>query len=190
MDRRDFFRRAVKKAGETVVEEVDRKVASKAIHWIRPPYALPELEFLLACTRCDACIEACPHGVLFPLEARLGIQVAGTPAMDLLNQACMLCEDWPCVKACEPLALGLPQVEDETSPPLPVLASVSIRTEDCLPYQGPECGACAHSCPVPGALNWDQVRPWIDLQHCVGCAQCRVACIVQPSAIDVQSLAP
>ena len=67
-----------------------------------PPFAVDELDFLLACTRCDKCIEACPHDVLFKLPARTGLQAAGTPAMDLLNRGCHLCRDWPCVAACEP----------------------------------------------------------------------------------------
>jgi ferredoxin-type protein NapG len=58
-----------------------------------PPYAQDELAFLLACTRCGACVTACPHGVIFPLAPRLGITVAGTPALDLLHKGCHLCED-------------------------------------------------------------------------------------------------
>ena len=109
MNRREFFKTGFQKVSKTLVEAADEHVKQKALHWIRPPYALNELEFLLACTRCDKCIEACPHDVIFPLPARRGARVTGTPAMNLLNKGCHLCEDWPCVTACEPGALKRPE---------------------------------------------------------------------------------
>lgn len=189
MDRRNFFRSAFKQASKEVVKQVDAGVTARASHWIRPPYALDELEFLLSCTRCNDCIQACPHEVIFPLSARLGAKVVGTPALDLLNKACHLCEDWPCVTACTKGALVMPDLEEGAETvPLPMLALASINTETCFPYSGPECGAC-DSCPVPGALRWDQQRPYIDKEKCLGCGRCRQACIVEPSAINIQSRA-
>lgn len=188
MDRRTFFRRAVQKAGETVVREVDERVAARAAHWLRPPYALEELDFLLACTRCGECISACPHQVIFPLPARLGAQVAGTPALDLLNRGCHLCADWPCVQACEPGALQRPSDEAQQVPRPPRLALARIDTDRCLPYQGPECGACESSCPVPGALTWQGFKPSIDSDGCVGCGLCRETCVVEPKAVIIASV--
>lgn len=184
MDRRAFFQQAFRNTGEKIVQVCDAKVTRQAAHWIRPPYALDELAFLLACTRCGACIEACPHEVIFPLAARLGVTVAGSPALDLLHKGCHLCETWPCVAACEPGALKRETGEDNAPR---AFARVSIDTDTCLPHQGPECGACESSCPVPGALVWDLYRPRIDPLRCVGCALCRAACIVRPSAIKVES---
>jgi len=188
MDRRAFFKSGVEKIAKTAVKVVDNKVSQRANHWIRPPYALDELEFLLACTRCDKCITACPHNVIFALSAKLGMQVVGTPAMDLLNKGCHLCEDWPCVEACEPKALQFPEVEEGETLPLAEIAYVEINTQTCLPYSGPECGACASSCPVPGALLWDMEKPRIDPEVCVGCGLCRDACIANPKAVTIKSL--
>lgn len=189
MDRREFFRRGVGKVAEAAIKQADERVAERAKHWIRPPYALAELDFLLACTRCDACIEACPHEVIFPLAARLGPDVVGTPALDLLNKACQLCEDWPCVKSCEPAALKIPEHEQADVPvALPKLASVTIDASTCLPFLGPECGACAGSCPVAGALNWESERPVINEELCTGCGLCRQACILEPKAILVATI--
>lgn len=188
MDRRGFFRAAFKRTSEEVVKHVDARVEQRASRWIRPPYAIDELEFLLACTRCGDCTEACPHDVIFPLSARLGAQIVGTPAMDLLNKGCQLCRDWPCVTACTRQALLIPEPEEEgNSPALPLLASATINTDVCFPYSGPECGACEASCPVPGALLWDEQRPYIDSKVCVGCGLCREACIMQPRAINIES---
>ncbi len=187
MDRRGFFKTIVDNATKTAVQVVDSHVNMQASHWIRPPYALDELEFLLACTRCDKCIEACPHDVIFKLEGRLGAQVMGTPAMDLLNKGCHLCEDWPCVNACEPMALYLPEKEEEEDLPLAKLARAEINPQTCLPYSGPECGACESSCPIPGALKWDMTKPSIDPEFCTGCGLCREACIVEPKAVLISS---
>jgi ferredoxin-type protein NapG len=187
MDRRAFFNRGLRTVSEKAIEEIDARARHRAAHWIRPPFALDELEFLLACTRCRACIDACPHNVVFPLSARLGAHVAGTPALDLLNRGCRLCEDWPCVAACEPGALKRPHdVQDR--PALPRIAAVTINTAACLPYTGPECGACASSCPVPGAMVWHHEKPHIDPEVCAGCAMCRDACIVEPKAVEIGSL--
>ena len=188
MDRRGFFKLGLQNVTKVAVHLADEAVTRRASHWIRPPFALAELEFLLACTRCDKCLEACPHDVIFKLPARLGAQVVGTPAMDLLNKGCHLCDDWPCVTACEPEALQLPAPEEEAGRPLPKLAQAAIDTSSCLPYQGPECGACKPACPVPGAMTWDVEKPVINPAACTGCGLCREACIVEPGAVNIASL--
>ncbi len=151
------------------------------------PFALDELEFLLACTRCGECEEACPHGVIFTLSPRLGAQVAATPALDLLHKGCHLCEDWPCISACEPQALKRAEPDDDSPPSMPMLAMAEIDTRTCLPFTGPECGACRGSCPVPGAMEWDMDKPHIVGDRCIGCALCWQACIVEPKAIGIRS---
>ena len=179
MERRAFFKFGARKAAEAVVRMADVRAEERARSWLRPPYAKPELEFLLSCTRCDACVSACPHDVIFTLSARHGVEVAGTPALDLTLRGCHLCDDWPCVAACEPNAL-------ELAGDPPRLAKLVIDTRVCLPYLGPECGACSDSCPVPGALEWpDGIRPHINQELCTGCALCREACITDPKAIAV-----
>ena len=69
MDRREFFRAGGRKAAEVVVRLADERATQRAKQWLRPPYAKPELEFLLSCTRCDACMAACPHEVIHPAGA-------------------------------------------------------------------------------------------------------------------------
>ncbi len=188
MNRRDLFKQAAAKVTRLAVEEASMRATARATGWIRPPYALDELEFLLACTRCGECTQACPHGVIFPLSVRLGAQVATTPALDLLNHGCHLCAEWPCVSACKPGALKLPEAKDGEAVPPSRLATVAVNTATCLAYLGPECGACASSCPVPGAMIWEQERPRIDPEICTGCGMCREACIVEPKAIEIRSL--
>ncbi|MDP6341931.1 MAG: hypothetical protein QF578_12775 [Alphaproteobacteria bacterium] len=180
--RRDFFKLGAGRA----IEAIDRGVAGRAPGWIRPPFAVAEELFLSRCSRCDDCLAACPHQVLFKLGSDREPRAAGTPAMDLLHRGCRMCRDWPCAAACAEAALIPPAAADDTPPDPPKLALVSINQQACLPYAGPECGACADSCPVPGALQWpDGVRPVIDPACCTGCGMCREACIVDPKAIDI-----
>jgi len=189
MDRRNFFRSALNKGGKTVVKAVDASVNKQASRWIRPPFAINELEFLLSCTRCSDCVEACSYDVIFSLSAKVGAKAAGTPALDLLNKGCHLCTDWPCVSACTTKALLIPESKDNSEAiTVPKLANVTIDTKQCLPYSGPECGACLHSCPVDGALTLDMVRPVIDEQLCSGCGLCRENCITEPKAINIASV--
>ena len=192
LGRREFFRRGVQKVAHMAVEHT----ANTSKRWFRPPYALTEPDFLSACTRCGDCIAACPHGVLFALPEKFGEEVAATPAMDLLQTGCRMCQDWPCVAACTPGALtrGQPRETEEGEYPqpgelpLPRIAAVEIDTTRCLPYAGPECGACAESCPVPGALVWVGTKPDIEPEVCTGCAMCREACITSLKAIAVRPL--
>jgi len=200
LDRRSFFTRGVGKVAKAVTDHSAEQARKNAARWIRPPFALDELEFLLACTRCDACVTACTYDLIFPLSAKQGAKVVSTPAMDLLNKGCHLCEDWPCVNACEVGALKFPVVEknsNELSEPdaygdqykerfVPKIANVFINKETCLPYSGPECGACK-VCPVEGALVWSMEKPEINQTLCTGCALCREACIVDPKAVAVES---
>lgn len=197
MDRRAFFSRGSKKVAEAATKLLDKKIQADAAHWIRPPFAIDEINFLLSCSRCDQCIKACPQQIIFPLPARSGVQVFNTPAMDLLNKSCQLCEDWPCVSACESDALIIPIVKAKQKKKKhkkkkkekkiwPKIANVFINTKTCMPYNGPECGAC-RICPVPNAMLWKNEKPMIDNQICTGCGQCLEACIMQPKAIIIQS---
>jgi len=186
IDRRNFFKRSARSVAEAVGKKVESHCNQQAARWIRPPYAIKEVDFLLACTRCDDCINACPHHVIFKLPVRCGIEVANTVALDLTHKGCHLCDDWPCVAACASNALLKPEAEDASS--IPTLARASIDRERCLPYQGPECGACRGSCPIADALQWDGTRPHIDAELCVGCGLCREACFLEEKAIHIQSL--
>jgi ferredoxin len=67
---------------------------------LRPPGALPEEEFLEACTRCDACLEACPRESIRRAGAESGEAIEGTPTIVPELQPCWLCLDLPCIAAC------------------------------------------------------------------------------------------
>ncbi len=197
LDRRNFFRLGVQKVAKAAVDVAEARINQRASLYIRPPFAIEEFDFLTKCTRCHDCIEACPHQTIFSLSSRLGIEIVSTPALDLTNGACHLCQDWPCVVACEPDALKIPESEipedgvaeeQISSPPQPRLAEVQIDTSTCLPYMGPECGVCGSVCPIPGAITWDLSKPEINKDICTGCAICRQSCITEPKAITITTI--
>ena len=182
MDRRGFFRSIKSSILDVAPKAPPLRIAKR----IRPPFALPDPHFTWTCTRCDLCIAACPYQVLERLPDNPAFLDRGTPVMNLERHGCHLCTDWPCVAACEPKALALPAPLPDASPNLapPLLATARLDTTRCLPWSGPECGACQGSCPIVGALIWDRSRPTITLA-CIGCGLCHDACIVEPNAIII-----
>jgi len=87
--------------------------------------------------------------------------VVGTPAMDLLNKGCHLCDNWPCINACDTGALKLPEDDEAGEIIVQQFAKASIDTSKCWLYAGPECGACAYSCKIDGVLIWECEKPSI-----------------------------
>lgn len=151
---------------------------------VRPPGALPEAAFATACTRCGACIEACP-------EATLAIGSDGFPVAETWRSACALCPKTPCIAACEPQAL-IP-----TPPAQFRLGVVFVMERLCLNFghtpKSPDdddevCDRCLDWCPIPHALvAEDSVVPKVDPEHCTGCGLCVAHCAALPRAITFKA---
>ncbi|MCP5078304.1 MAG: hypothetical protein GY951_09650 [Psychromonas sp.] len=75
-----------------------------------------------------------------------------------------------------------PEVKD-----CPPMASAYMSETLCMPYSGPECGACKGSCPIPDTLIFINEKPIINLQNCIGCGLCIQSCISNPKAITIGS---
>lgn len=153
----------------------------------RPPGALrDEHEFLARCTACGDCVVACPKNAVHTLAAHVR-PGAGTPVMVPDARACHMCEGFPCAGACTTGALHVPEA------PTWKLGTVAIDPTRCLPYLGPECGACAGLCP-PGAEDAltlvARTRPKIDPARCVGCGLCIEACPTRPAALTLAPVGP
>lgn len=147
---------------------------ARVIPVLRPPGAVSEAAFLDACTRCGDCISACPHGAITLAPARLR-GAADTPMVDPAKQPCLLCEDTPCITACQPGALRpVPRIE---------MGVASIDTLSCLAHQGGFCSTCVEHCPEPGAIETSGGKPRVVTELCVGCGVCQHVCPAPMNAI-------
>jgi len=127
---------------------------------IRPPWSWNEQDFVAACTRCDACIGACPNGIIVR-------SVDGFPEVDFIRGECTFCAD--CVTACKPGALVRAHAGST-----PWLVKASI-TRSCLARNKTSCTACAGSCSrgaVRFASRGGASIPEIDKRACNGCGAC------------------
>jgi len=143
---------------------------------IRPPHAVDEASFLEGCTRCEACIKACPHDAIAHAPARFRA-AADTPMIDPHTAPCRACPDTPCVSACEPDVLRL-------DAPF-AMAQASIDTQSCMAHQGSFCTVCSEHCPVPNAITTDAGKPTINPSACTGCGVCHYVCPAPQNAVLV-----
>lgn len=131
---------------------------------IRPPWAKAETVFSANCTRCDACLHACPENILLA-------DGNGLPKVDFSRGECTFCQ--ACVNACEQAAFDAPGAAQ----PWSHLAAIGAN---CLGQQGVYCRSCGESCEA-GAISFSFSSraipiPAIDAAACTGCGACIGAC--------------
>lgn len=139
----------------------------------RPPWALVPGRFEGSCTRCGACVGACPTKVIRHGDG-------GFPRIDFSVGECSFCAE--CVKACEPGALkrvdGVP----------PWLLRVAIA-DVCLARNSVECRVCGDACdaaairfrPRAGGAPVPEIRP----ESCTGCGACVAPCPVGAITMEI-----
>ncbi|QYK49293.1 MAG: 4Fe-4S binding protein [Phycisphaeraceae bacterium] len=146
----------------------------------RPPGAIDEVSFLSGCTRCNKCITACPVSAIVYAPAKFRA-AAGTPMIAPYAAACIMCEDTPCITACEPGVLRADQPR--------IMGVAWIQTMACLAHAGSFCTVCSERCPVAHAIDVDAGRPTIRADVCTGCGVCASVCPAPSNAIVVMPLA-
>jgi len=182
-DRRSLLRQTFGTWVDKAVQATEDRVARN--RYYRPPGALPEIGFLAACTRCAACITACPAHAIVKVPTDGGF-AAGTPAIDPAVQPCIVCPDMPCVTACPTEALTPPEHGWRDVK----LGRLELVPERCITFSGTVCGACAEVCPIgEEALTMDLGgRPVIKVERCVGCGLCVRGCVTSPSSLVLYPL--
>lgn len=134
---------------------------------VRLPWVSSEEAFLAGCTRCDACIRACPERII----VRGG---GGFPEIDFNQDGCTFCR--ACIEACpEPLF-----ADPDSTLAWPHKAEIQ---PGCLGHQGVFCQSCRDACET-GAIRFAlaQTRipvPRIDSDACTGCGACVSVCPVR-----------
>lgn len=151
------------------------KSPAQTVPVFRPPGAIEEPQFLARCTRCGDCIDACPHDAIRTATQRYGLGVEGTPVIEPDTQACLMCEDFPCIASCEPgvLSKNVP----------PVMGTAVVTEHLCLAHHHTTCTVCSERCPVPGAISVEAGKPTVNEATCTGCGVCRYVCPAPENAI-------
>lgn len=179
-DRRSLFRSAFQKWAGNLMERTEQRMVAR--RYQRPPGALPEIGFLAACTRCGACIDACPPHALMKVPSDGGL-AAGTPYFEPAGAACTACADMPCASACPTPALTLPQLSWAGYR----LGNLELHPERCLTFHGTPCRLCVDACPMgEAALVIDAGgHPVLRREGCVGCGVCLHVCPTSPSSYEL-----
>ena len=159
---------------------------------IRPPGAQGEKDFSSRCVKCGRCIEACPYAALVPASADAG-SAGGSPTLDLRNQACRLCHDFPCAAACPTDALSAVAAVEDVD-----MGHAVIDEDLCIALQGMRCEVCYRACPlIDRAITIDYrlregdsihsvFAPVIDEQACVGCGLCVERCVIGQPEVAIK----
>lgn len=194
LSRRNFWGSMLKQVGQTLGDAVDAaadassadSAAARSSRYqqpfpvLRPPGAVEESAFLDGCTKCEACILACPHDAIIKAPARFR-RAAETPMIDPLRQPCWMCEGYPCIDACEPGVLRHDVPKQ--------MGTARIETFSCLAYQGTFCTVCHEQCPVEGAIELCEGKPQVIEERCTGCGVCQHVCPAPANAILLMPLA-
>jgi len=134
---------------------------------IRPPWSLPEDQFIQTCSRCSECIARCPEHII-------KVGSGGYPEIIFNEGGCTFCGE--CTAVCEDQALRY-SVDLQ---PWKLTASVS---NDCISLRGITCNACKDACDdqaivfnsIPGGIS----GPEIKISLCTGCGFCVYPCPVR-----------
>jgi len=141
---------------------------------IRPPWALPEDQFIECCTRCGDCVDACSYGLI-----RLGR--GKFPQMDFSHYGCDFCRD--CVAVCKPGALHYDEQDD--SPPWTLKATI---LDNCLSLNAIICRSCGEACEVRAIRfkleTGGVAHPLLDQELCTGCGECFAVCPIKSISIS------
>ncbi len=147
---RDRVNNSVSQVSEIIKEEQPRQNMLKPL--LRPPGAINERDFLKGCTRCDACIIACPHDALVAARKKFQ-EAARTPVLNLVISPCRMCKDTPCITACEPGVL-------KSTIPFK-MGTAQIETLDCFAYKSSFCSVCFFRFSENFTLNVSKTEPVI-----------------------------
>lgn len=130
---------------------------------IRPPGALGEEQFVETCSRCDACIKACPKAILVRGHG-------GFPMIDFNQGACTFCG--ACAEACKDGCFTAARGWEMKA----------VVGPACVEPKGVSCRMCESACDADAIrfrpMLGGRSQPVIDADNCTGCGACAAPCPV------------
>jgi ferredoxin-type protein NapG len=184
MGRREFFRKSFSFFAERPAEKIEGGKNTKGLSVIRPPGAVDEAEFLSLCTKCDDCMNACPHGSIKKAGSKFG-SADNTPVIIPSEKPCYLCDDFPCIEACKTKALVSVADKREVR-----MGKAYIDSTLCY-NEGENSGKmyplCVLKCPLSGeAISMEDSKPVVDQEKCVGCGVCESTCLAINNQVAIR----
>ncbi len=179
--RKAFFKEVLGWIRQGVAEAQAEGLSPRAESVLLPPGARDCRSFLSACSRCHACVTACPHFALRVCQDEAS-PLFGYPMIDPRQQACYLCHDFPCIQACASGALGHWKTRFK-------LGTAEFDASTCLDEQQGFCQTCLNHCPHMGRAVYRDVRGRLTIapEHCTGCGICVMVCVQDPPAIAIRA---
>lgn len=148
---------------------------------VRPPGAVPEIDFLARCVRCGECMVACPNNTLQPIWFKSGFTGLFSPSLTPRRGPCSPeCNN--CGNVCPTEAIRpLPLEERIWAKP----GTAEINRQRCLAWEHKKrCMVCDEVCPF-GAVEFRIEEgnpvpvPEVTEDKCAGCGYCEHHCPVQ-----------
>ncbi len=158
-----------------------RSSSSHTLPILRPPGALDEADFLSTCSRCNACVTACPAQCI-RIDANVdGPNVAGSaPFIVAQESACVVCTGLECMFVCPSGAL-VPTRLAEIDMGLAVWNADTCVRKSGQESDAQECTICIDDCPIGEvAIRLHESKIQV-LDGCVGCGVCENHCPTRPA---------
>jgi polyferredoxin/ferredoxin len=160
---------------------------------IRPPGAIPEVDFVNACIHCGKCMKVCPTNGLQPCLLDAGLNGLWTPRLAARIGGCEKnCN--MCGQICPTSAIRKLPLEEKT---YAKMGTAVIDRARCIAWeQDRVCLICDEACPYGAISSLSEtvrgttlLRPFIDERVCNGCGLCEARCPIEGrAAIEVFSI--
>jgi ferredoxin len=165
---------------------VDTDAGTKFLDSVMPPGAQNAGHFPAHCIGCQACVAACPTGII-------RTDRIARPELDYTRGYCQYnCTE--CSHACPAHALR-PFADADEKRRTRIALSDLTRARCVVITRGQSCGACAEVCPTH-ALRMEPLSdgslltaPVFDPVYCIGCGGCLNVCPADPKAFVVRGVA-